>query len=1232
MTSTSSTTHQMNGNNEEDNDLSDDEIRYLSSTRVATHFTGEDLYERAGIERRNVMKGLDNISVPLNEYNEGMVDMMIDRDHTQDSNLNNVLTDYQIKSMVDSYFDSRDDNQSNKSWDKQSDEDNDVEVIEEPQNWTRSVFLPPKQDIEYLETDFQYYNIDLNESEDTYLNYSDFSAPKPYDSYEKAFGFQKCFLSRLKKIQCKDVRLELHLWPSIMKGNSICCVSGPKSGKTNTYLIPLMNWFDCQEDTEIQIEEAGIGAIVICSNTRQTYDIARQAKQWRDPDIKESLKVISMNSSNATKLYASLANGCDILVTTPEPLLKAIEAQIFGCSTTKCLIIDEADVCLNIHLTTIRKIIIEFAKQRYCKNDENDKKDVLAFQTLVFSEKWTKGVEWFAKEIQTHPVICFGSFYELSILFKVKCNLVIINEEQRDEALQMILKNAINQKLMRIAVIFRTIDELKFVKRLLSKSFKTRTVTHLTPHYEVEEIRRVWKSGEYILLINDKAIKQVAGFKKCQFIVHYKLPDHFDKTFGDRFQLMKDYFKKYKTVFNVQNTDKLNQYIIFSPEDKQHMAHMISYMKRMRIKIPNELTNICDLPVCNVFSSLNDCPFESYDCPYMHSFATKTVSVPTLPSNGQIKITITYVLNANEFYFRIIEFRNECHKSGRWQKYDVIYEQLSRDLISLKDMSYNTILFNELSDVEIYGISIRGQVFRVCLTKILGKDDLNFYEDYNSNDYSQKVELFCIDFGHKLRSNSRQLFKLPAHLKTHPGLAFKGYLCGIKPIDNEIQWDFRSTQKLYDLVDNFRISQITAWILKQNNGVFWLNRMNVQKKMKNTKVKLETNIIDYMTKHKFAENNNKKLLNVNFDYNKITNIWYNFLLNSVAFNSCLVDETTYVVVSDWVSTEEFYVIIENRVNRLQQLEDKWMSCLNTLRPLTEIIEQQICFYKFYDKVYNESTLNRAKILVINGDKVDIFLVDHGQTVRNVSKDNLYLIRDIYLKELPFQAIKVSLFGVKQVSKEITYDQICELTRNDDDQYLMAIAQKNILEESSHMIRLFLADNKKETEFTALSKLLVDLGLCEFIDNENNNLLNLVIERDSNDSDEESNDFIDRIDNELTDNMIQDWVLKYMDLNENEDIDCTLKNKIINGSVKESRISKKMRQLRDLKRNQNGVDSDESDEENSMTTNKYLPSIDLSNYKPYDKSQPILAYDPDDDLDNDSLHSDEDNAIDEYDLS
>ena len=198
-----------------------------------------------------------------------------------------------------------------------------------------------------------------------------------------------------------------------------------------------------------------------------------------------------------------------------------------------------------------------------------------------------------------------------------------------------------------------------------------------------------------------------------------------------------------------------------------------------------------------------------------------------------------------------------------------------------------------------------------------------------------------------------------------------------------------------------------------------------------------------------------------------------------------------------------------------------------------------------------------------------------------------------------------------------------MTRDKEDKYLMAIADKVSHENENLVIRLFISSNTNETEFTALSKLLVDLNYCQYIDGEENNELSLFMERKIDDSNEESTDYLERLEEEMTNNFCKDFILKNLGLNENEDIDYESSA----SGVRESRLGKTLRRLKQIKnKNQNETEEDSSDAEDEHKKIEF-PVYDT--YNSVDPSAPIRFVDSDSE---EELHSDEDALFEEEELS
>ena len=820
----------------------------------------------------------------------------------------------------------------------------------------------------------------------------------------------------------------------------------------------------------------------------------------------------------------------------------------------------------------------------------------------------------------------------------------------------------------RIGIVCRDENEINYLRRQLKaevNGLNAVVVTHQTPHYEVQRRSQIWNKCRGILFINEDAIKIVDGFQSCDCLIHYKLPKVFDTAFGDRFRLMRKVMKCYKNpmAVGVNQDSKLSTYLVVSPVDSD-ISKVLEYLTRLKEKIPDKLLSLFQYnrrPLCPRFAAYGNCPFQPSFCAQRHALSPSDQPIADLPTNGQIKLIISYVKGTNEFFFRLNAFRNESHTSGQWQKIEPNYDDIRSELNQLKDSAFNSL--NKISTKEVYGITVRGEVLRVRLTQIKAGEALKYYETYDPKDKTEKIELFCIDFGHKIWSNMSHIFELPEHLRTLRPFAHKAYLFGIKPLDNEIDWDYRSSQKFYELVDNFRVVELTAWVLKQVNGLFWLNRLHVSKRLSNVRRKVDANPITYLMENQYVAKSEHKLPNTNTDFDTIINIWHNHRLTGSAFHSCLVDDSTYVVVSDFVSVDHFYLIQEDRVTRLQRLEDKWSASLDSKEPLKEVLVDQFCFYKYKDCQYDDISLNRAKVLAIDGDQVDVFLLDHGEFIKRAHKSCLYRILECHLKELPFQAIKVSLFGVRPI-QPITYELICQLTRDENDKYRICIADKVSYADGVHKIRLYVSDNVYETHFTALSKLLVDKSCAEYINGEEDNELTLTVEKDGPNVEEENNDYMEDLEYEMANNMSVN-VLGQMGLSLDEikrdnieaerQIAANSKPQPIASSTKslpnptpqmnghsspepkpkaESRASKTLRRLRAIEAKKVKQQTEESDDEDEKKPEPFRPAVAYTpgefDYTP-NWSTPMF-YDPSDHVDEGCDYTDEEGALEEEDLS
>jgi hypothetical protein len=127
-----------------DSFVDETERQYLSPT-VDKRFSGEDLCERANIERKN------GSVIGIDDYNEDYIQLMLIKERERDR---------EIESMAQLLLDSRLDDSEDSNDSNQESDDNMMEDINalDLKNWTPNVILPPNEDIEdYYSLGFYLY-------------------------------------------------------------------------------------------------------------------------------------------------------------------------------------------------------------------------------------------------------------------------------------------------------------------------------------------------------------------------------------------------------------------------------------------------------------------------------------------------------------------------------------------------------------------------------------------------------------------------------------------------------------------------------------------------------------------------------------------------------------------------------------------------------------------------------------------------------------------------------------------------------------------------------------------------------------------------------------------------------------------------------------------------------------------------------------------------------------------
>jgi len=154
------------------------------------------------------------------------------------------------------------------------------------------------------------------------------------------FGLRTKVLESISNIGfTKPTSIQEKVLPFALENKSLACKGKTGSGKTHSYLIPIAN--------KIVEANKNLQAIIIVPTRELAIQINQRTKEMFDNfDIKISLLVGGIDTNREKEKITSIPQ---IVIGTPEKICEvAIENGLLNLSTVKTLVIDEADMTLEM--------------------------------------------------------------------------------------------------------------------------------------------------------------------------------------------------------------------------------------------------------------------------------------------------------------------------------------------------------------------------------------------------------------------------------------------------------------------------------------------------------------------------------------------------------------------------------------------------------------------------------------------------------------------------------------------------------------------------------------------------------------------------------------------------------------------------------------------------------------------------------------------------------------------
>lgn len=376
--------------------------------------------------------------------------------------------------------------------------------------------------------------------------------------------------------------IQSYCWNEIIDGRSVTIVNDQNSGKTMTFLPPLLSLLSVKSKPHDEATQGPI-AIVITNTSREVealYCLCRQLLPIKDVKIVKSFGIWNFKDK-----CIELLNGCDLLITTPSCFTRFTESvtiKMFDRKIIKYLVLENLDLMYEKFKTELEVILkICTTGTEFPKNNP---------QIIITATCWQDFLNSFSK-FSTNPVIIIDPYIEAALFAKSRFTISRKSIKEKDQQILSYF-GQYEWRHHKTAVVFSQQDEIDNFQTLLSsRSLAFEILDRSTLEYNIE----VWncqKAGKMtILLILDSVLTHV-NIECIQILIHYSLPETWS-AFSRRFALSVDYYKSYKDL-TLKNKENQPRAIINLDENNvNEIPRIIHFLSDRRLvqQIPAHIQN-----------------------------------------------------------------------------------------------------------------------------------------------------------------------------------------------------------------------------------------------------------------------------------------------------------------------------------------------------------------------------------------------------------------------------------------------------------------------------------------------------------------------------------------------------------------------------------------------------------------------------------------------------------------
>ncbi|KAJ0047297.1 hypothetical protein NL108_004540 [Boleophthalmus pectinirostris] len=175
------------------------------------------------------------------------------------------------------------------------------------------------------------------------------------------FSICKALVDVLDRLNItRPTKVQLQTIPKVMKGHNILCAAETGSGKTLSYLLPIIHKLQAQKTSENNAEECKIHTLILVPSRELAEQVAAVSRMLCRPFGIVTKTVGGGRGVGHIKMLFRRQIP-DILVATPGALVKALRRHCLDLSELSFFVVDEADTMFDHSFSDMLETILKSA-------------------------------------------------------------------------------------------------------------------------------------------------------------------------------------------------------------------------------------------------------------------------------------------------------------------------------------------------------------------------------------------------------------------------------------------------------------------------------------------------------------------------------------------------------------------------------------------------------------------------------------------------------------------------------------------------------------------------------------------------------------------------------------------------------------------------------------------------------------------------------------------------------